>query len=61
MSLNGPCLNFFDVLQQTGFSKSPKGPPLTILKICALGALDIAPTLDADNRRLEKWTSYQVS
>ena len=25
-------LHFFDILQQTGFSKSPKSPPFTILK-----------------------------
>ena len=39
-----PPSSFFDVLQQTGFFKSPKGPPLTVLK--NLRFLDIAPTLD---------------
>ena len=28
----GPPFNLFDILQQTGFSKSPKGPPFTGLK-----------------------------
>ena len=28
----GSLLHFFDILQQTGFSKSPKSPPSTILK-----------------------------
>ena len=39
--------NFFDILQQTGFSKSWKGPPFYKFKNLALfWALDIAPTLD---------------
>ena len=32
MSPKGSYSFFFNVLQQTGFSKSPKNPPLTILK-----------------------------
>ena len=32
MSPKGPPFNVFDILQQTGFSKSPKGPSFTILK-----------------------------
>ena len=36
----GSPLNFFDILQQTGFSKSRKGPPLTnFLKKCAFLSL----------------------
>ena len=38
--------SFFDILQQTGFSKNRNGPPLTILKTLRFLALDIAPTLD---------------
>ena len=39
--------NFFDILQQTGFSKSWKGSPFYKFKNLALfWALDIAPTLD---------------
>ena len=32
----GSPFNVFDILQQTGFLKSPKGPPSTILKLCAV-------------------------
>ena len=40
-------LQFFDILQQTGFSKSWKGPPFYKFKNLALfWALDIAPTSD---------------
>ena len=35
MSPKGLALNFFDLLQQTGFSKSPKAPALTISKALA--------------------------
>ena len=34
MSPNGPFVNFSDGLQQTGFSKSPKRPPIKILRHC---------------------------
>ena len=32
LSPKGPPFEFYDILQQTGFSKSLKGPPFTILK-----------------------------
>ena len=39
-------IQFFHILQQTGFSKSPKIPLSHISKLCALWAVDIAPILD---------------
>ena len=33
MSAKGPPFNFFNILQQIGFSKSRKGPPFTILGV----------------------------
>ena len=41
---------FFDILQQTGFSKSPKGPSFTILK--TLGFLSLRYCADFRRSRL---------
>ena len=49
----GSLLNFFDILQQTGFSKSRKGPPLTnFKKNCAF--LSIRYSADFRRSRLVK-------
>ena len=34
LSPNGPPLSFFDILQQTEVSKSPKGPPFLVFRHC---------------------------
>ena len=50
----GPSFFFFDILQQTGFSKSPKGlPSFTTLKALRLG-------YSADLRRCSRLVLCQV-